>query len=711
MQAKNLSFYSLITLLMYITINPIFPQLSFQTLTTKNNQLIGWLPTSKKDAVLIRLKPNDSKPTIKPLNFEYIIQDTSGAYRKLPKGLFHWKRDSGKTAKTIWKGQGNVFWSKFDNNTKAARPTPDGKIFIYYNNNYVSITKSTTIWDSKKIKTPHPSEFATQAIKAPPGTFKRSDFFKNIMGENETSFIQKVKNNKQPKFSSTFAHGQFHFKSIEDLNKEIQQKKPAKKAGTLNIIEGQRTPTRGTHPMRYILDVGAAQANKDNQGAMFQLASNFHFGEARMNPEAAQKGTLEQDTHSKPFLAGGVEEIIKKAVQGEEAAISAAPGLIYKMYYEKPHNALEYYNQGGKVTDSSNNAHTIAIPVSDVGKVDYRSGLHKTHITDNAMKRSANPNKLTFPKITTQLLQDEIFLQNFIKNYKVCFLESVQVTGGLSNTDPMRERKDNFNEIVTDQQQKIHQVFSCALDLNRDRGYNINSEQTKNLAQLLLYATYEGALKAAWSIGAKKLYLTTVGTGDFKNDVEWVREAIKRLENNILASGIDVYIAIFNNQGGGSDKLITDATNIMKRIGGSHKIYDQNYTNPGDEKTTVYKPTIDSPAEKRLLEKFITQEQLKKVTKNVDEAIEKAKKTPRDLNSYLNAKKHLKEKIELIKKLLKLEKTKKLNDKLERAQDNLKAAEKQINELEKKAAKTLSSLQLALETLKKKLVKLAKKLT
>jgi hypothetical protein len=231
-----------------------------------------------------------------------------------------------------------------------------------------------------------------------------------------------------------------------------------------SIIEGGENPS-GTSFQKY-LDVTALQALPENNGAVFQVASNLSCLEST--------GT-KQERISRYYLS---------RAQGQLCALSALPGTIDRMYVQPSINLLTHFDCQGPIT--------------------YVSGKF--------------PRVPNFEARFKDMSYDDIC--HAAETMCVGVQKNVGVTSGLRNF-----AKGEFSAVPVQQaNQRITQVFTAALD-----PYNNDSETSsfENLARTLLHGAYKGTFDAAREVGAKKLFLTLVGGGVFQNKYHWIAEAIR----------------------------------------------------------------------------------------------------------------------------------------------------------------------------------------
>ena len=275
------------------------------------------------------------------------------------------------------------------------------------------------------------------------------------------------------------AQGSFFTQKIESFSKNKTKKFPF----SFNVIQGNGSSNRH-------VDVAALQADPINQGALFQVASNLDC--------------LEADG-GKRFL---VTDYIRYNTQGEIAVLSAAPGIIDRMYLQPDVRLLKDFNWNGSV------------PLS--------AGYFPK-----------------YPSLDTQfknMSQNDIF--NAAATVNVGVQHDVMVTSGF--------RINSFNSLKAEMPrslQKITQVLTAALDPYNN--YNqVKTDGFKNFARVLLHAAYKGTFDVARKLGIKKVYLTLVGGGVFQNDYRWISEAITSACNDLAchpeAEGMEVVLIVYS---------------------------------------------------------------------------------------------------------------------------------------------------------------------
>lgn len=250
-------------------------------------------------------------------------------------------------------------------------------------------------------------------------------------------------------------------------------------------------------------DIRWLQANPQLKNVVFQIASNFNTLEGGMG---GQDGYL--------------TNMLQAPVQGELASISAASGTIRRKYFFGPFNLLYRLEKDGiKMNESDGFASLTdetlqkiadgSIKISDINYKDIAVCLHEVVVTSGSGGIGKNQEVLRLP---------------------------VTVENG---------------KIDKTKTQIVNQVFTAALDtytlrsgIGRD-GKNVPILWNKNLenfAKLILKASYEGTLKAAFYAEQPRVILTLIGGGSFRNDIAWIAEVLEGLEQFIKEKGMQVVL-------------------------------------------------------------------------------------------------------------------------------------------------------------------------
>jgi len=333
------------------------------------------------------------------------------------------------------------------------------------------------------------------------------NFFKEIWGFEETlDNVRNLINCTKNKDDNIIVESLLNGRKVQAGKFEVRMVKqfplyPAKLGATFNIVIGNGN---WTHNLKKI-DVGALQANPQNRGATFQVASNFNCLEFISNKDNASKG---------------ITKYVNDQTQGPAASISAAPGTLYRNYFVK-HNDDDGNQHEGQIKQQINLLDKFPyIPVIN-GYVSFK---------DEEIK----------------FIEDFEF--NDISEIKVGIQKNVQATSG--------EKRNGMIEMCTDQKQIINQVFTAAMNLGGVSATYAERPIAQKLARFLLRGAYRATILSAIEnsrtqppecIGKDKLFLTLIGGGVFGNQYEWITDAILECTDLIKTSGLQIYLVIYSS--------------------------------------------------------------------------------------------------------------------------------------------------------------------
>jgi len=309
--------------------------------------------------------------------------------------------------------------------------------------------------------------------------------------DEESKFIYSHENNR------SFKCGDFRTVAIS----EFPTYPPALSPGRFFVISGKGGRTKNIRE----IDVGALQANPNNKGATFQVASNFNCLEFVSPGDSARRG---------------ITSYIFDPTQGPAASISCGAATAYRNYFV-PHTP-----EGRQKTY--------------VGQLERQINL-----LERIPLIPITNGYVTFSEKTQLKLQESAFDFKDLSNIKVGVHNDIQVTSGLKHHGEV--------EVVRDRDQIVNQVFTAAMNLS---GLN-RGETCRAVARFLLHGAYRGTFLSAihnshrlahtnWP-GKNKLFLTLIGGGVFGNDIHWILEAIKSCGDLIVSSGMEIYLVNYDS--------------------------------------------------------------------------------------------------------------------------------------------------------------------
>jgi len=257
-----------------------------------------------------------------------------------------------------------------------------------------------------------------------------------------------------------------------------------------------------------IADVKELHMDPENEGAIFQVASQFNCLEMiseRVTPD------------------DGITRYMYDRTQGPICAMACSPGTIYRNYLINGHGQGQGQSGGtqGKQIDNLDNVGTILGNY----KEKYFSMTNGYALpTQNDSIKSLR-RKLEHGGSAT--------INNAMKELKVGVHWDTEVvnTNSMHNQDP---------HLVT-------QVYSSALPISYDR-FNSNTIDFEPFARLVLDATYQATFAVAAIIAMKNknqrvnLYLTKIGGGAFGNDPKWIVDAIRKSIHKYKSYPLNVHL-------------------------------------------------------------------------------------------------------------------------------------------------------------------------
>lgn len=340
-----------------------------------------------------------------------------------------------------------------------------------------------------------------------------------------------------------FQTGFFEEISLKTL-REVSYAKTTENAGTFNVIAGENT--KNSSWFRHKLDIGAVQALSANKDAVFQVASNF----SALEP-----------TGTSHVPESGVTEYIYDHTQGPFASISAAPGVIYRMYYIF-YSSQTPAEQWRQTTDKQ-------IKLLDIFEKDSLN-LFPTkngYVVWSSMEGDVSPSD--------------------INKIKIGYHGNIQVTFGFVLGNNQVE--------INDSSQIINQVFTAAIDFGGTNSFLRDNPQAIKRGKLILDAAYEGTIKAAALHGKRKVFLTLIGGGVFGNDWDWIAESIVKNEDFIKKSGLDVTLFVYNLNTaiGDVNSFKKQMVQMANKCNGKFLIYKEN---------GIYELQLDSHMSEKLYE-------------------------------------------------------------------------------------------------------------
>ena len=306
-----------------------------------------------------------------------------------------------------------------------------------------------------------------------------------------------------------FSAGQFETYSIKRL-RELTKKAHVgdrKKRGRFNIVMGNKPWQSEVSNKK--LDIGAMLADPAYEGATFQVASNFN--------------ALEGSSVSCMPL---VQDYVHDNTQGPRASIACLAATLLRKYYA-------FYNAGIP-------AHVWS---QELGKreVNFLAEALMAVKNNTRLMPSVSNGYLDISRLSKR--QRKMVDAHFsFEEIHIGLHRNTQVMWGYNWTGELE--KDGL---------LVNQVFTAAMDLGGASGstnYRVaNDESVQSIARKILFAAYEGTIRASLLAGSEKVVLTLVGGGVFHNDPQDITDAIMANEKIIRTSGLEVTLVVYDKSG------------------------------------------------------------------------------------------------------------------------------------------------------------------
>jgi hypothetical protein len=248
-------------------------------------------------------------------------------------------------------------------------------------------------------------------------------------------------------------------------------------------------------------DVKKLHQEKENEGAVFQAASQFNLLEMI-------------DSHVTP--EDGIDRYEYDRTQGPACAIACGAGTIYRNYF------VRIGHQIGQ---------TEAVQIDCLDEIGKALGNKNASLW--AMKNGyalLNLDGLT--QIANQI--------SSLTELEYEYLKGLLKIGLQWNTEVT----------LSEEKQLVTQAYCSALPISYAKP-KLPTELWEKFARLILEGTYEAtfyaALKNYQQIGNKKLYLTLVGGGVFGNEQNWVFDAIEKAFIKFKNTPLEVMIVSYGD--------------------------------------------------------------------------------------------------------------------------------------------------------------------
>eukprot|EP00929_Paragymnodinium_shiwhaense_P076687 TRINITY_DN3946_c0_g2_i1.p1 TRINITY_DN3946_c0_g2~~TRINITY_DN3946_c0_g2_i1.p1 ORF type:complete len:349 (+),score=75.64 TRINITY_DN3946_c0_g2_i1:81-1127(+) len=298
-----------------------------------------------------------------------------------------------------------------------------------------------------------------------------------------------------------FKAGKFKTPSLAELRRVVKGP-PAELKGNLRVME-------------VIGDVADFHVKEDNNGALFQAASQFNCLE-----HTSERGIPEN----------GIKCYSNDRTQGPACAIACAPGTIVRNYFGKDDGAgaqrKDYQVENLKEVESA---------------LENEKNRYFNVVSGYTMASSMGLKQLSTALNRSPSLQDDV-----VQNLRIGVQEDTQVTSYGFGSRVV----DMPNQIVT-------QAYCSAISVSYSRCV---ARDWEAFARLILesaylstmYAAAQNAVRNKGRKGCRKVFLTALGGGVFGNEMEWIRDAMQGAFEQFKDWNLEVYIISYSQ----SDRLL-----------------------------------------------------------------------------------------------------------------------------------------------------------
>jgi len=282
---------------------------------------------------------------------------------------------------------------------------------------------------------------------------------------------------------AAYSHGQLEISPLEKLKEQYSSPKEYSSRITISEV---------------VADVQTLHKSKENNGALFQVASQFNLLEMASPYTTPERGVgIYEGDHT----------------QGPACAVACGAGTIYRNYFV-PVN--------GKIGQTENNQ------INCLDEIEKEFSVSKDKLwtmMNGYLFTTQEKLKMISQLITNKTPEEYEKLKGKLK---------IGIQWGTEVTLPGTK---NF----------VTQIYCAALPVR----YNdiADAEEWESFACLILEATYEAtfytALQNYKNTGNNRLFLTLVGGGVFGNKKEWILDAIKKSVIKFSKTPLDVRIVSY----------------------------------------------------------------------------------------------------------------------------------------------------------------------
>ncbi|EAY30212.1 hypothetical protein [Microscilla marina] len=276
------------------------------------------------------------------------------------------------------------------------------------------------------------------------------------------------------------------------------------------LVTIKKLPSQNIKVSEIVGNVQIFHKQKENQGALFQAASQFNLLEM-VGPEVV------------PERGVGIYSL--DHTQGPACAIACGAGTIYRNYF------AEVNGQTGQTRE------------------------HQVDCLENVGGALQNEDDKLWTMRNGYALANKQGLKNITEQIKALDAAGYETLKGKLKIGLQWDTEVT----IDDSAQRVTQAYCSALPV----AYSLLDESLwETFARLVLEATYEATLAAGVinleQTGCNKVFLTLVGGGAFGNDTVWITDAIKQAIRKFENTGLDIRIVSYGRSSSRVKRLVNE---------------------------------------------------------------------------------------------------------------------------------------------------------
>lgn len=529
-----------------VPLNPILGKGGARVEVTINDKpgFVGWLDVwvgGSSKRVLAAKTYDDSLFCYYHPRYGNKIKLFPDSYSRLPKGLFVFEENVGEVAaerKSVPLEKQYEFFTTLSPERAHAisAQTANSEKFVYWNSSglkgwYTDVPGKKNRYNPKEAKHSHPTPDAKSIVAVWPACDNKNqrlfrpwvfydalgvteDYYRELPVQSRAEFFPAK---KYPVFGEGVAD--IEMVNLKDTLKSVYEKLKGPRGGTgsLKIIDGYQRIANGDAPDAVFSDMDTRALLEDpaNNDAVIQVASNLDGLEGGMaNPDAL------------------ITNMQNTPTQGEEASLASMGATFVRKYLAPRYNMIQAWTDKGYLQVSRGRVSKImqVPPRADVPQL--KTIVHKNVVVTSGFAQGyggyafgKDQTADLFPGFIDMRTLDQKGCENSQRVYSMDRAGLVK-----EGRDPLylyNSSKPGVYNTLHNPKHTVTQIFTAALDLDpwRIKGKYENDEMSQLLARTMTTSMYVATiLEAIWR-DKKKLYLTLVGAGSFKNPLSWISDA------------------------------------------------------------------------------------------------------------------------------------------------------------------------------------------